>query len=813
MRKADEGYKLYESNFAKEDETGEMKFFHAELLYEAKQFESSANIYSEIAKQKNSKYSDKAKLNAVLAIEKVLPSLEDIKKKVGDSVAVYPLNDIEKKFVALSQDYLADPKNKESRVEINYKMATILYSHNYLDDAEKAFKMVIQQYPKTQFAEYSTNLILDIYNLRKDYKGLERVGNELLDKNSVKDEKALAEVKSVVEKSAFKGAEDSEKTGQPLDVAKAYLDFYKKYPGSNLGPLALYNSAINFEKADRKSLAIETYERYRKEANPKEKEYNKTFLYSGILKESLGDLAGAVRDYEAYVKVEDPKTIEPSLYFNIAVIYEGLKNFTKVKDYFLLYSSKITTDESKNIIFRLANYADQLALVPEAIAYYKRFVALPKIDKELHIEAVGRLALLSRLAGSYTSMNTYFNESVRLQAGLGNKQNAKYAAEAMFLKTDKIYSDLKGAVIGANPATQQAQVQKKIKLVEDLRKSTDAVIAYDVPEWVVAALTKMGQGYQHLAFALVSAPIPKELNKEEAEEYKTKIAEIANPFKVNAVQAYQNAIDRAESLSGFGPYYLIAREELFNLSPSSTYLATEDSTLILEYDSSLDKKETVTALEQAKNDSSKLMETLGRILEQSSLDLAAHEFMAQYYFEKAMYHMAKLYLSKVDQNTKSPRVLNNLGAIYVKLNMPFEAQKAFEKAINVDPRYTIARANFTAKFIKDDGFSPVLSDLESLFQKTKSSVGKSEFAKNIAINYGVALSRTKNFSKSADVNQLILKSYPKDVSVLRNLSLVLITGLKNKEEGAKVLSEFKSIARNRKDLDTIKELEGYLKTL
>ena len=65
---------------------------------------------------------------------------------------------------------------------------------------------------------------------------------------------------------------------------------------------------------------------------------------------------------------------------------------------------------------------------------------------------------------------------------------------SLFLKTDKIYSDLKATVIGTNPATQQAQVQKKIKLVEDLRKSTDAVIAYDVPEWVVAALTKMGQG-------------------------------------------------------------------------------------------------------------------------------------------------------------------------------------------------------------------------------------------------------------------------------------------------------------------------------
>lgn len=813
MRKADEAYKLYESNFAKEDKTGEMKFFHAELLYEAKQYASSAELYTAIAKIPNSKYADKANLNAILAIEKVLPSQDDIKKKVGDSVEVLPLNDSEKKFIALSQEYLADPKNKESRLEINYKMASILYSHNYLDDAEKAFKTVIQQYPKTQYAEYATNLILDIYNLRKDYKGLERVGNELLDKNSVKDEKALAEVKSVVEKSAFKGAEEAEKSGKPLDAAKAYLDFYKKYPTSSLGPLALYNSAINFEKADRKALAVETYERYRKEANPKDKEYNKTLLFSGILKEALGDLAGAVRDYESYLKVEDPKAIEPSLYFNIAVIYEGLKNFTKVKDYLLLYSTKINTEESKNIIFRLASYADQLALIGDAVAYYKKFIALPNVDKDLKVEAVGRLAILSRQVGGYTQANFYFNESVKLQASLGTKKNAKYAAEAMFMKTEKIYGDLKGSVIGANPATQQAQVQKKIKLVEDLRKSTEAVIAYDVPEWIVAALTKMGQGYQHLAYALVSAPIPKDLTKEEAEEYKGKIAEIANPFKVNAVQAYQNAIDRAQSLAGFGPYYLIAREELFNLSPASTYLATEGSVAIMDYDTALDNKDSVKALAQVEADSAKLTEILGRILEQNALDVPAHEFMASYYFKKSMYHMAKLFLTKIEKSAKSSRVQNNLGVIYTKLNMEAEAQKSFEKAINLDPSDVLARANFTYKFIKNDGFSTVFSDLESLYQKTKSQISKSELAKNIAINYGVAASRAKNFDKSVEVNENILKSYPKDLMVLRNLSLVLITGKKNKEEGSKVLGQFKSIARNQKDLDTIKELEGYLKTL
>ncbi len=813
LRKADEAYKIYLENFVKEDKDAEIRFFHAELLYEAKQFAKAADMYMEVSKVQNSKYAEKSKLNALLSIEKALPSIDGIKQKVGDSTEVYPLEDSEKKFISLTQEYLANPKNTESRVEVMYKMASILYAHNYLTDAEKQFKDVIKEFPKSQYAEYSTNLILDIYNLRKDYKGLERVGLELLENKSVNNEKAMQDVKNVVEKSAFKGAEEAEKANKPLDAAKSYLDFYKKYPKSTLAALALYNSAINFEKADRKNLAIETYERYRAEADPKVKEYAKTFLFTGILRESLGDLAGAVRDYESYIKISDPKTIEASLYYNIAIIFEGLKNFTKVKEYFNLYSARVKPEEAKNIIFRQASYADELGLAYEAITLYKKYVLVAGIDQDLKIEAVGRLALLSKESGAITQSITYFNESVKLQSQLKSKKNAQYAAESMFIKTDKVYNDLKAITIGTNPATQQSLVQKKIKLVEDLRKSTEAVIAYDAPEWIVAALTRMGQGYQHLAFALVSAPVPKELNAEEATEYKTKIAEIANPFKTNAVQSYQNAIDRAESLAGFGPYYQIARDELFNISPSSTYLADDDYFKILNYDENLSKDETIQTLSSVEGDSKQLIDKLGEALEKNPQDVSAYEFMAKYYFKKTMYHMAKIYLNKITNKNNLPRVSNNLGVINLKLDLEKEAQKDFERAINLEPDYVLARINFTYKFINQNGFSPVLSDLESLFQKTKGQLSKSELFRQVATNYGVALARTKNFTKAVQVNQDILSRVSKDASVLKNQSLYLITGLKNKVEGAKVLTQFKSIARNKKDLDTIVRLEEYLKTL
>jgi len=41
------------------------------------------------------------------------------------------------------------------------------YSYNHFDDALRIFKKLVSEHPKTLFAVYSANLILDIYNLRK----------------------------------------------------------------------------------------------------------------------------------------------------------------------------------------------------------------------------------------------------------------------------------------------------------------------------------------------------------------------------------------------------------------------------------------------------------------------------------------------------------------------------------------------------------------------------------------------------------------------------------------------------------------------
>src|SRR5262249_60990697 len=63
------------------------------------------------------------------------------------------------------------PKGDKS-VEIAYKEARTYYVLNHFDNAAPSFNYIVKNHPEREEACYSANLVLDIYNGRKDYKAL-----------------------------------------------------------------------------------------------------------------------------------------------------------------------------------------------------------------------------------------------------------------------------------------------------------------------------------------------------------------------------------------------------------------------------------------------------------------------------------------------------------------------------------------------------------------------------------------------------------------------------------------------------------------
>lgn len=111
-----------------------------------------------------------------------MPSEQEISKKVGKTVEPVALDTRIEKFIEAVQEYYSSHAgHKSDRVpEMKFRVGRLYYLHNQFDQAISYFKEIVGKYPKTKYAEYSANLLLDIFNLKKDYAGLEKVGGELL---------------------------------------------------------------------------------------------------------------------------------------------------------------------------------------------------------------------------------------------------------------------------------------------------------------------------------------------------------------------------------------------------------------------------------------------------------------------------------------------------------------------------------------------------------------------------------------------------------------------------------------------------------
>ena len=320
------GYKVYLKHFPKHKEAVEMMFYYAELLYDMKMFEDASKSYLRVAdvRPKN-KYTNDAIINAILALDQKLQKSDD---RLSKDIKKVPYKKAEKQFLLITKKYLpVVKKSHPDRVaSIEFKRAYIMYAHNYFESALKAFWNIIKSYPRTEFVESSAHLILDIHNLQKDYKGLIASGTRLANSEELSS-KLRSEIKEIVERSQFQIAQDLEKRKEYQKSAEAYSAFANKNRRSELFSAAVFNAAINFEKASNILKAIQYHKHVlnQKDALSKKNHHQKSRRILATLYERTGQLERAAIHFERYAKSYPNDQYTAESYHNAAVIFKGVR--------------------------------------------------------------------------------------------------------------------------------------------------------------------------------------------------------------------------------------------------------------------------------------------------------------------------------------------------------------------------------------------------------------------------------------------------------------------------------------------------------
>lgn len=572
-----EGYKLYLNEFVKSPNYPDMMFYYGELLYDLKRYSEAAEQYAWVAKNApKGKYGAKASMNMILGLEKDLPSEEEMQKRVNKSTEKMELDSRVKKFVESGEWYLTTFPKGDKNLELRFRMARLYYLSNHFEQAEKHFKIIAKEYPRSKQAEYSTNLLLDIYNLKKDYAGLEKAASDILQNSDGIDSASVNEVKSVLEKAAFKAAQDLEEKKDFYGSAQKFESFAKKYPNSSLTAAALFNAGINYDRAAQPLKSVAAFEVVLK-SNAKEALPLKIKSIQ-LLPKMYQDLGLYLKAANSYVVAGDQLGKEPSsynFYYNAALLYDALNSVDKAVKNYQIYLKHARENEKAEIYFKIADLYKRNKMVSQAIENYKFYSAYGK-DPEKIIESNYNNAILYAQIHEEQKSNYWKFQTIKRQKELVPQlkgPGAQYAAKFKIERTEALFNELKLIHLPEDANKLKKTVERKVGLLTQINGELAEIVKYDSPDEIVRALSLEGRANIHMVEAFTNAPIPKELGKDEnlIKQYKDNVAQGAKPFKDKAIESFKAAIKQGRDFNSYTEFYFLSIKYIRDLEPGYTF--------------------------------------------------------------------------------------------------------------------------------------------------------------------------------------------------------------------------------------------------
>lgn len=574
---ANEGYVLYLQEFGDSAQIADMHFYYGELLFDMGRFDEAAVQYRWVIENAGkSRFADKASQNLILAVEKSLPSDQDIQKRVGTNVDPIPLDEKSEKFITAGKWFIERFPANEKVAEVKFRIGRLYYMHNQFEDASRYFKDIVKNHQGTKYAEYSANLLLDIFNLKKDYAGLEKAGSELLGISSIAQGKAGSDIRNVLEKANFKKAQDLEQEKKYAESAANFEAFAKQNPTSNLATSALFNAGVNFERAGANAKALTCYQGVLASKDPSaDKLKPKVKRLAAKLNQDVGNFDEAAKLYLETAKENptDPNSV--NMIFNAAVIYEALgKNREAVNAYELYIKDSKKSADRTEAEYSIATIYRKLGNNQTALQKYADYVAGNPSKAEHLIESTYWLSELNRQRGSKKQAEEWKSKTFAIQRKFApNKKGtgAVWAAKLRLNDMSDTLATLKSIRLPKDPKAQKKAADEMQSLIVTLKGELSDLVKYDSSEELVAGLSFFGSGSWHLASSILNAPVPAGLTPEELTQYKTGIAQLADKPTQSAKESFKKAVEKGQELEVYTEAYQIAYDMMAQLDSAHYY--------------------------------------------------------------------------------------------------------------------------------------------------------------------------------------------------------------------------------------------------
>jgi cellulose synthase operon protein C len=203
------------------------RYAYAELLFQVENFRMASEQYAHVGeKTADTQLQHDANYAALVALEKAVEK----KKESGD----------DEKLLALSQNYLLKHPQGEHAIQVQFKVGFLAYEKNDLNEAEKWLKPLAASEKSGEFKRKSEDLVLDILNARKDYKGIKEFSKQIA--AQTKDDSRKASLTKIMQEADYTEIQEFSKAGEKAEASQKLYAFYRENKSSPLAKDALWQA-------------------------------------------------------------------------------------------------------------------------------------------------------------------------------------------------------------------------------------------------------------------------------------------------------------------------------------------------------------------------------------------------------------------------------------------------------------------------------------------------------------------------------------------------------------------------------------------
>lgn len=460
-------------------EATEAQFYLGEALYARNRFAEALTAYAFVASTLESPLSKTAVWNQYLTAEK----LADGFRYQGKTLKAPSAND--ERFIALANELQAHPGlSIDQKRKVSYQAARLLYQLNDFDRALPAFQALADQHAGTQEGKLSAKLVVDIFNLRKDYQNLAASARKY---QGSLDAASRAQLAGIEEKAMLKTITEEEKSIAGLSgesklvaqeaIGEKYLQYLSQYPSSNQTPDVLWAAIQNFADV------------YLKRGD---KQFPK-------LRSAFQQLNARHRSSRHYAKAV---TLMGDFVGRMNLPEGELQEFRSFRDEWLRDARQVSPRDAGPYlmtIYRMSTDSQKRQMLPT-------LAKLPASDLNREANAFGKLGDVYKLYDRFAKVQ--LNQLASLQRNTAQKVN----------------------------------------LLEQLQRDVTELARLKVAEPVLAGIELLAKAHFEMASEIRTAPIPKTLTGELIGKYQAAVSEKAKEFEAKGQAARELAEKRRQEL-------------------------------------------------------------------------------------------------------------------------------------------------------------------------------------------------------------------------------------------------------------------------